>query len=106
MVYTEYFVAGTEPTTYCDLHLLHEPPPIFTRIAGLFGAGENPPPPRVEESPSRSHFSPGGPSVSDDPDTTPTTTSRKEVKRGFWGRLFHRDGDDKDDERATAKPRR
>jgi penicillin-binding protein 1A len=108
MVYTEYFVVGTEPTTYCDMHLLPEPTQLFSRIAGLFGAGENPPPPRFQEPPPQSHATsgPSGPSVSDDADTTPTTTSRKEVKRGFWGRLFRRDGGDKADGPAPPRSRR
>ena len=37
MIYTEYFVKGTQPTTLCPLH----PSPSFMdQIAGLFGAGE------------------------------------------------------------------
>jgi 1A family penicillin-binding protein len=100
MVYTEYFVRGTEPRTYCDLH---EPTGIFGRIAGLFGK-ETPPPPRVDEPPPV-QVSADGRSRNDD--TQPTTSGGKPVKRGFWGRLFHRDGGaDKDDERARTKPRR
>jgi membrane carboxypeptidase/penicillin-binding protein len=98
MVYTEYFVRGTEPRTSCDLH---EATGVFGRIAGLFG-GEKPPPPRVDPLPP-GQVAASGASGTVDADTPP---SRKPVKRGFWGRLFHRDGDDKDDERATAKPRR
>jgi membrane carboxypeptidase/penicillin-binding protein len=101
MVYTEYFVRGTEPTTYCDLH---ETSGVFGRIAGLFGAGK--PPPSVDE------VSPGPVAVAGSPgqvdaDTPPATTSGKRVKSGFWGRLFHRDRDDgKADDREQAKPRR
>jgi 1A family penicillin-binding protein len=101
MVYTEYFVRGTEPRTYCDLH---KTTGVFGRIAGLFG-GEKPPPPRVDELPP-GQVAAGSSSghVDDDP---PPTTSPKQVKRGFWGRLFHRGGhDDKDDEPTRAKPRR
>jgi membrane peptidoglycan carboxypeptidase len=107
-VYTEYFVAGTEPTTYCDMHLLPPPTQIFSRIAGLFGVGEKPPPPRFEEPPPQGHLSAGGgPSAMVDADTTPTTTAaRKPVKRGFWGRLFRRGGADKADEPTPQKPRR
>ena len=36
MVYTEYYVAGTQPTAVC---LLHPSPSFMDRLAGLFGGG-------------------------------------------------------------------
>src|SRR3954469_2619989 len=48
MVYTEYFARGTEPTTYCDQHPTHG---IMTKLAGIFGGGDDrPAPPHVEDT--------------------------------------------------------
>jgi hypothetical protein len=104
MVYTEYFVRGTEPTTYCDLH---ETTGVFGKIAGLFGVGEKPPPPHFDAPPP-----PRGPvaTASSRDDVEPATTADprpKQEKRGFWGRLFRRGDKDKDrDEERTPRPRR
>jgi penicillin-binding protein 1B len=45
----EYFVAGTEPTQYCDLHGggVSQSAPV-SWLSHLFGAGSNPPPPSVQ----------------------------------------------------------
>src|SRR5262249_6802695 len=47
MVYTEYFVRGTAPAIYCDIHPTRG---IMTRIAGFFGAGDHPAPPSVQNT--------------------------------------------------------
>jgi 1A family penicillin-binding protein len=97
MVYTDYFVKGSEPTDYCDLHLTVS---VLGRIAGLFGVGEKPAPPRIEEAPRRPVQAVA---ASDRIDTEATATRPKQEKRGFWGRIFHRDDADKNDERARSK---
>jgi 1A family penicillin-binding protein len=107
MVYTEYFVRGTEPRMYCDLH---EPTGVLGRIAGLFGGGEKPPPPRIDDvlPPRPSATVAVGSSGHAETETTATET-RKPQKRGFWGRLFGRGGNDKDknkNEDPASRPRR
>ena len=99
MVYTEYFVSGTQPTEYCELH---KTVGLFGKIAGLFGGGEKPPAPRLVEEPPPSR---NGLAVvaSDHIDVDPPVTARpKESKRGFWGRIFHRDDDEKNDVRRRS----
>jgi 1A family penicillin-binding protein len=64
MVYTEYFAAGTQPTTFCEIHA---PRGLFGRIAGLFaGRPDRDQPPRTEDPRA--------------PQPPP--------KRGFWARFF------------------
>jgi 1A family penicillin-binding protein len=105
MVYTEYFAAGTEPTTDCDLHTRS----LVGRIAGFFGSPQAAPaaPPRAQE------IVPPTPPVS----TTVTTTNRadeppaepKPQKRGFWSRVFgvgRRDDGKKSDDRKESDDRK
>jgi penicillin-binding protein 1A len=53
MVYTEYFTAGTEPTTVCAMHQLEGHQPEGDRIAGQIadGVSVSPPPSRVDNVP-------------------------------------------------------
>jgi penicillin-binding protein 1A len=108
MIYTEYFVRGTQPTSVCPLH----PAPSFMqRLAGVFGrdpaaitAGEvgvplppatrtagTPPPAKAEEA--RRANSNDKKEKAEEP----------KKKRGFWGRLFGRGGDDKKEEDEKKK---
>ena len=87
MIYTEYFVRGTEPTTVCPLHpsgtiLTAEPAPPVN--AGLVGSriGTASPVPTVVAVPTPTP----APAAPQDKDT------EAKKKRGFWGRLFHRGG--------------
>ncbi len=101
MVYTEYFVRGTEPTTYCDIHPSRG---LMTRIAGLFGHEEKPQPPRVENT----GLPPAAPSATagtTDPPPPPTVEAPKK-KRGFWSRVFGigRDRDEKQEKQEDEKP--
>jgi penicillin-binding protein 1A len=94
MVYTEYFVRGTEPTDTCPLHVGRS---IFDRVAGWFGAS-----PSVTPSRAASEGMPA-PVVAASAEKAPDTETKvepapAEKKRGFWGRLFGR-GKDKDDDR-------
>jgi penicillin-binding protein 1A len=107
MVYTEYFVKGTQPTTLCALH----PSPSFMdRIAGLFGGGHQVPPPAPEQiglPPART----GTTGVSAPPAAAPAPrveegkaprVEETPKKRGFWARLFGKGGgknDKKEDEK-------
>jgi penicillin-binding protein 1A len=92
--YTEYFVRGTEPTDYCPLHSGYGNAGLVT----VATSGTSPAPVSVPASPTP---------VPPPPPPTPTPRSiaqpavaereREEPqptkRRGFWGRLFHRDGD-------------
>jgi penicillin-binding protein 1A len=85
-VYTEYFAAGTAPTTYCDQHPTRG---IMTKLAGLFGGNdERPAPPRVEDpgvTPAVTAAA-GTPGAAENPPQAPNK------KRGFWSRLFGKGG--------------
>jgi penicillin-binding protein 1A len=106
MAYTEYFVHGTEPTEYCDLH---ERRGFFGTLAGVFT--DKPDEPRAAES-TRPASVRGGElaaqAESARPADTPTAAAAEpapleiappapEKKRGFWSRLFGRRNNDKDE---------
>jgi hypothetical protein len=98
MVYTEYFARGTEPDTVCDLHPTRG---ILTRIAGVFGAGEEKPAPaRVEDTgtppPPPTATTGAGPEL-------PPQTAEPRKKRGFWSRIF---GGGRDDDEQQQKPKK
>jgi penicillin-binding protein 1A len=101
MIYTDYFVKGKQPTELCPLH----PSSTFMdRVAGMFGAGESSKPVRVDEAalpPAQTGTTGVRPSSpppevhSDDrPNDAKADTPQK--KRGFWGRLFGKDGKKKE----------
>lgn len=96
MLYTEYFVRGTEPGSFCDLHPTHG---IMTRIAGLFGVEQKPAPPRVDTT----GLPPATPSATagTHTDPPPPTVDPPKKKRGFWSRVF---GIGRDDSREEQKP--
>lgn len=103
MVYTEYFVRGTVPTMYCDLHPTHG---IMTKIAGLFGQ-DHPAPPRVEDAsiaPTPAPTATAGAGTATAAAASPPPPPPPEVKkkRGFWSRLFGV-GKDKDKDRDKDK---
>jgi penicillin-binding protein 1A len=88
MVYTEYFVEGTEPTTSCDLH---QPRSLFGAIASVFSKTEEPAPLRIEDTglpplpPPRAVTA-----TTADAPTVPPDAPEEPVKkkRGFWSKLF------------------
>jgi penicillin-binding protein 1A len=89
MVYTEYFVRGTEPTTYCDIHPEHH---FLAKMASFLGIGvDKPPPPpvRVSELPPPAPISTAQVEVSTGPIDVPPA-AEPEPKRGFWSRIFRR----------------
>jgi 1A family penicillin-binding protein len=102
MIYTEYFVRGTQPTTVCPLH---ESRSFMDAIAGVFGKDSGPPPMPVgatglpvPSAPER----PGSAPPAQPPATTTATPPAEEPaapkKRGFWSRVFGGGGGDKSEE--------
>jgi 1A family penicillin-binding protein len=92
MVYTEYFVDGTQPTTICPLH---PDGSLMDRLAGLFGNGH----PQAPVPPDQAGLPPertGTAGVSDRPATISpgdevkggTATEEAPKKRGFWAKVF------------------
>jgi 1A family penicillin-binding protein len=111
MIYTEYFVKGTQPTTVCPLH---EPRSFMDAIAGVFGKDSGPPPmpvgatglpvPSTPERPSSS-----APAAQPAPATTaarPGEESAAPKKRGFWSRIFGGGGDKSEEDRRKEEERR
>jgi len=103
MLYTEYFVRGSEPAQLCPLHS-----PSFTdRLAGIFGKDAG-----VVVSADAVGLPPATASTSGSPAGTVAVpaVAPKEVaveepkkKRGFWGRLFGRGDDDKDEKKKDEE---
>ena len=107
MIYTEYFVKGTQPTTTCPIH---RDGSFFDAIAGVFGRDTGPPPvpvtstglpgaPAVPASttgtgPPTATAAPGSPSQPTAAEAPPAP------KRGFWSRIF---GKGKGDEGKKKK---
>jgi len=92
MIYTEYFVTGTQPTDKCPLHPSSS---LMDRLAGLFGAHSEPPvPPEQAGVPVSEHRGTSGVSAA-----TPSAESSEDIhggtatdetpkKRGFWSKVF------------------
>jgi 1A family penicillin-binding protein len=113
MIYTEYFVRGTQPDTECPLHRLG----FGERLAGIFGKDVGTPvsveaaglpPPTASTS-----GAPAAPSASGSSSTTTVTADKAEEpkkKRGFWSRVFGRDKDEdekkKEEERKKQEERK
>ncbi len=85
LVYTEYFVRGTEPTESCDLH---RAPGFFGTIASVFGASHaQQPPPNIANLDLPVGVAPPAQEATRPAEAaTPETTK----KPGFWSRLFRR----------------
>jgi membrane peptidoglycan carboxypeptidase len=107
MVYTEYFVRGTQPDRLCPLH---GSPSFSERLSGIFGK-EIGRPSSVDELglppvPASTTGSPAGP-----PSASPPTSANAEKveepkkKRGFWSRIFG-GGGDKDDKQEEDRKKR
>jgi penicillin-binding protein 1A len=103
MVYTEYFVRGTEPTQECSLH---QPRTVFGTLASIFKGGEDqfvpPPPPTAAEAglppPTAAAAEPA-------PSVTPPPPPPAQKKRGFWSRVFgRRDDSDRNNSEPSAEP--
>jgi 1A family penicillin-binding protein len=95
MVYTEYFVEGTQPSSYCALHPSRG---FFGTIVSAFGGGgQSAPPPNIEDT----GVLPATATVAGVPPSVPASTEASEKKRGFWSRLF---GGGKDRESRPEEP--
>jgi 1A family penicillin-binding protein len=111
MIYTEYFVKGTQPTSLCPLH---ESPSFLDRLAGIFGKDNNAPPVPADQvgiglptgvstsgsKPPVAHPIPGSP-----PAPKVSTEEEPKKKRGFWSRVFGV-GKDKKDEGKPDPPKK
>ena len=95
MVYTEYFAAGTEPTTYCDLHPSRS---ILSKVATAIGIEEKPLPVHVDQPPVAETTATSGTVEA------PPPPPQEKKKRGFWSRLFGIGKDDKDKDQQRKKP--
>jgi hypothetical protein len=113
MIYTEYFVRGSEPTALCPLH---EPLSLLDRLAGVFGKDNHAPPvPADEVGPTAPAASKPGPQPTPPAATrapapaAPPTTSEPaseepKKKRGFWSRVFGLGKDKEKKQEAPKKP--
>jgi len=91
MLYTEYFVRGTEPTAYCPLHRDFDVVATSgdaTTGSGVATSGTATPQP----SPADSAKTPGqnAPAAAVPAASAPDPTDSQPPKRGFWGRIFRR----------------
>ena len=113
MVYTEFFVRGSEPDEACDLH---DKPNFFERVAGGLGGDSNPAPVPAAQAGGPAAPAAGSPQNAPSQAETAQVSSEDEKpkKRGFWSRLFgvgkkddKKDGkkDDKDEAQKVKPPR-
>jgi penicillin-binding protein 1A len=112
MIYTEYFVKGTQPTDLCPLH---EPLSLLDRLAGVFGKDNHAPPVPADEvgltvpavtgtsAPAARSSAQSAPKPTPPAASTPPEEPKK--KRGFWSRVFGigKDRDDKDKKQQEPK---
>jgi hypothetical protein len=96
MIYTDYFVKGTQPTTQCPLHVMSGY--ATTISAGAQPSASQPTFPGSVSTPSAPVGTSGG-NATPAPPVTGGTVKEKEKpqdqpkkKRGFWGRIFGRGG--------------
>jgi penicillin-binding protein 1A len=112
MVYTEYFVNGTQPTTECPLH---PSPSLMDRLAGLFGGG-HPEAPAPPDQAGGSGERMGTSGVAARPPTSPpgateeisggTTTQAPVKKRGFWAKVFGKKDKENDTKQSDSNENR
>jgi penicillin-binding protein 1A len=97
MIYTDYFVKGTQPTGLCPLHALSGY--ASTLSADVYTPPSTPgatvtPPAAPVGTAGASASPPLAPPVSGGTITPPTKQEDPKKKRGFWGRIFRRGGGD------------
>jgi membrane peptidoglycan carboxypeptidase len=101
VVYTDYFLRGTEPTGYCHDHATSG---LVGEVATVFSGGERPTVPQMAP------VSAPAPTVARTPEAAPAETAaavEPPKKRGFWSRVFRIGGGDKaDDKRDNGKRQR
>jgi 1A family penicillin-binding protein len=96
MIYTEYFVRGTQPTTVCPLHPRRS---FIDALAGAVGRETGTPPipaDTIEPPTAPARPTSGTPAPAS---SAPAAAAAKEAeepvrRRGFWSRVFGRGGDD------------
>ena len=105
MIYTEYFVKGTQPTDQCPLH---DGRGFLDALAGVFGKDLGPPPMPVDAtglpvppSPPNSAGTAGAPAPPGAAEAEPAPK-----KRGFWSRVFGGGRDKKDEDRKKDEPKK
>jgi membrane peptidoglycan carboxypeptidase len=112
LIYTEYFVNGTQPTTMCPLH---PSPSLMDKLAGLFGAHSDPPVPPdqaglpVPERRGTSGVSERAPAGAASEEIRGGTAPEEPAKkRGFWSKVFGKKdkGDDDSKDRKDEKKRK
>ncbi|MEO5896541.1 MAG: PBP1A family penicillin-binding protein [Vicinamibacterales bacterium] len=106
MIYTEYFLKGTQPKTICPLHPSQS---FFDKLAGVFGAGDDQKPipadqaglPRVASTSGATPPSANAPKPGDE--SRAEVNPEKDKKRGFWSKVFGKgkDDDHKDDKKKN-----
>ena len=94
MVYTDYFVKGTQPTTLCPLHPGRS---MFATMAGAFGIQVGKPAPVPADAAALPPAAAGtsGASPAQNGQSSTKVEEPKKKKRGFWSRLFGGGDDDK-----------
>ena len=109
MIYTEFFVKGTQPTELCPLHPSSS---FMDRVAGMFGGGDSHKPVRAEDTgipPGQTGTAgahqPAAPAgeVRQEPAPPEPSTEAPPKKRGFWARVFGK-GDKKSDQNSKDQP--
>jgi len=104
MVYTEYFVRGTEPTDFCPLHSHPYGDAVATSgaaiatppVAAASGDARSPGLPPVDHLHDATPQGPDGHLGNGTPTSAPATavapagSEPTQQKRGFWGRIFRR----------------
>jgi len=109
MIYSEYFVKGTQPTELCPLHPSSS---FMDRVAGMFGGGDSNKPVRAEDTglpPGQTGTAgahpPSAPAaeVRQEPPPPEPSTEAAPKKRGFWARVFGK-GDKKSDQNSKEQP--
>ena len=111
MIYTDYFVKGTQPTTVCPVH---EPLSLLDRLAGVFGKDTHAPPVPADQVGLSVPSVAGTSSPASAPPTNRPTTAKSappetsapaeepKKKRGFWSKVFGI-GKDKDKKQEEKK---
>jgi penicillin-binding protein 1A len=110
MIYTEYFVRGTQPDTECPLH---GGPSFGDRLAGIFGKDVGTPvsvdavglPPAASTTGTPAHPTTAS-SAPASPDSAEVKAEEPKKKRGFWSRIFGGDDKKKEEEKRKEEERK
>jgi penicillin-binding protein 1A len=107
MIYSEYFIKGSEPTEMCPLHPSAS---LMDRIAGMFGGDSAKPVhsedaglPPAQTGTAGAHQPPATPDIRQEPPSDQNTEAAPK-KRGFWAKIFGK-GDKKSDQNKDQNPK-